>query len=134
MPSSVNIPAIALPWCCPTASQKARSMLVTFMALLPASSLPDLRHRRDDARDILRARQAVIAVLDHGQHHILGRQAMRQRKGGLPGHIGILRTLQDPNRTSDLDGAAEQQMIASLFDQRTRDRIRRAVALLRPPP
>src|SRR2546423_1161030 len=32
---------------------------------------PDLRNRRDDARDVLRARQTVIAILNHRQHHVI---------------------------------------------------------------
>ena len=69
----------------------------------------------------------MIAVLDHGQHHVLGRQPVRQRKRMLPWHIGVLRTLQDMHRTADLDRAAEQEMLAALLDQVAGDRVGVAV-------
>ena len=39
---------------------------------------PDLLDRGDDARDVLRARQTVIAILNHGQHHVIAGQPMHQ--------------------------------------------------------
>ena len=56
---------------------------------------------------------------------------MRQREGVPPRHVGILRALQDAHRAADLDGAAEQQMVAALLDQRPRDRI--GIAIVRRP-
>src|SRR6202035_2261259 len=84
---------------------------------------PHLRHRRDDPRDVLRPRQAVVAVLDHRQHHVIARQPLCQRERMLPWHVWILRALQDANRASDADGTAEQQMVAALLDQAACDRI-----------
>src|ERR1700704_4774015 len=82
-----------------------------------------LRDRRDDPRDILRARQAVIAVLDHRQYHVVGRQPMGQSEGVAPRHVRILRPLQDANWAADLDGAAKEQMVAAFLDQGAGDRI-----------
>src|SRR4051794_17509663 len=48
---------------------------------------PDLGHRGKNAGDVLRAREAVIAVLDHGQYDVVGWQAMGQRERVLPGHV-----------------------------------------------
>src|SRR5712672_3187481 len=87
----------------------------------------DLRHRGDDPRDVLWPRQAVIAVLDHGQHHVIARQPMCQREGVLPRYVRVLRTLQDANRAPHTDGAAEQQLIATLLDQCACERIRLAI-------
>ena len=53
----------------------------------------DFRDRGDDTRNVLRPRQPMVAVLDDGQHHVVGRQPMRQLKRMLPGHIRILRSL-----------------------------------------
>ena len=55
------------------------------------------------------------------------RQPVRQREGVLPRHVGVLRALQDANRAADLDGAAEQQMLAAVLDQRAGDRIGLAI-------
>src|SRR3954470_8101200 len=94
-----------------------------------------LSHRGKNARDVLWARQAVIAVLDHGEDDVVGRQAVRQCEGVLPRHVGILRALENSHRTAEIDGAAEHQVIAPLLDQVPRDRIGRAVAILgRPEP
>ena len=91
------------------------------------SSSFHLRHRRDHPRDVLRPRQTVIAVLDYRQHHVVHRQPMRQRERMPPWHIRVLRALQDANRAAHVDRAAEQQMVATLFDQLPRDRIRLAI-------
>ena len=88
---------------------------------------PSLGHGRHDPRDILRPRQTMVAVLDHGQHHVVARQPVRQREGVPPRHVGVLRALQDANRATHIDGAAEQQMVAAFLDQRARDRIGRAI-------
>jgi hypothetical protein len=101
--------------------------IVLFPIAAVANCSPHLRHDGDHPRDVPRPRQAVIAVLDHGQHHVVDRQPVSQRKRMLPRHVGILRALQDMHRAADLDGAAEQQMAAALFDQRARDRIRLAI-------
>ena len=45
----------------------------------------------------------MIAVLDHGEHDVVGRQAMRQREGVLPGHIRILRALEDADGTAEIE-------------------------------
>ena len=37
----------------------------------------------------------MVAVLDHGQHDVVGRQAVRQCKRVLPGYVGVLRALED---------------------------------------
>src|SRR6185312_11158970 len=110
-------------------------MASIFMALLPimvpCRSSPHLGHCRNDPRDILRARQAVIAVLDHGQHHIVARQPLRQREGVLPRHVRIPRALQNADWTPDLDGAAEYEMATAILDQGARDRV--GLAILRRP-
>src|SRR5580698_5856029 len=95
----------------------------TLLPQVEKEKLSYFRDRGDDPRDILRPRQTVIAILDHGQHHVFGGQPLRQRKRVPPRHIGILRALQDAYGTADLDGATEQQMVAALLDQRARDRI-----------
>src|SRR5437660_10652903 len=94
---------------------------------------PDLLYRGDDACNVLRPRQAMIAVLDHGQHDVVGWQPMRQRQGMLPGHIPVLGALQDAHRATDIDRAAQQQMVAALLDQGACDRIGRTVAIFRWP-
>src|ERR1700694_2959340 len=91
-----------------------RSLWIASRIITPASPTP--RPRRDDPRDVLRPRQAVIAVLDHGQHHVVNRQPLRQCERMSPWHVRILRALQDANRAAHLDGAAEQQMVAALLD------------------
>src|SRR3954469_11905075 len=104
MPSSVNNSAKALPLRRSTASQKARSIAVMIIGVSPrvlSNTSPDLGHGGKNARDVLRAGEAVIAVLDHGQHDVVGRQAVRQREGVLPGDVGILRALENA------DGATE---------------------------
>jgi hypothetical protein len=73
---------------------------------------PDLGHRGKNARDVLRAGETVIAVLDHGQHDVVGRQAMCQRERVLPGYIRILRALQDADGTAEIDGAAEHEVVS----------------------
>ncbi len=75
----------------------------------------------------------MVAVPDHGQHHVVGRQPMGQREGMLPGHVRVLAALQDVHRAPDIDGTTEQKMIAALLDQRSRDRIGRAVVIGRGP-
>src|SRR5262249_33443698 len=108
MPSSVKRAANALPSRRSTALQKVRSMASMFMAFLSCwINSPDLGDRPEQPRDVLRPRQAVIAVLDHGQHHVLRRQPVRQPQRMLPGHVLILRALQDANRASDIDGSSE---------------------------
>ena len=41
-----------------------------------ASKLP---HRRQQSLDVLRARQAVVAVLDQREHHVVVREARNTR-------------------------------------------------------
>src|SRR6185312_12758064 len=86
------------------------------LAFLPRSSLTDLRYRSDNPRNVLRTRQAMVAILDHGQHHVIGRKPVHQGEGVLPWHIRIFRALQDADGASGLDGAAKQQMLAAFLD------------------
>ncbi len=84
---------------------------------------PDLRHGGKNARDVLRAGEAVVAILDHGQHDVVSRQAVRQREGMLPGHVRVLGALQDANGAAEIDGTAEHEVVAPLLDQVPRNRI-----------
>ena len=65
----------------------------------------------------------MIAILDHRQNHVVSRQPVRQRKRMSPRNVRILRALQDPHRTSDLDRTTKQQMLAAFLDQAMGDRI-----------
>ena len=58
----------------------------------------------------------MIAILDHRQNHVVSRQPVRQRKRMSPRNVRILRALQDPHRTSDLDRTTKQQMLAAFLD------------------
>src|SRR5215468_6757816 len=99
----------------------------------PLASSPNLRDGGNDPGNILRPRQTVITVLDHGQHHVLRRKPLDQLERMLPGHIRILSALQDSDRTSNVDRTAEQKVVASFVDQVSGDRIGRTVAILRGP-
>src|SRR3954465_6369941 len=97
----------------------------------PDEGYSKLLNRRDDPRDVLRAGEAMVAILDHGEHHVVAGQPVRQREGMLPWHVRVLRALQDAHRAADLDCSAEQKVIAALLDQCARDRI--GLAILRWP-
>src|ERR1043166_9882591 len=81
----------------------------------------EFSHGRNEPVDVLRAREAVIAVLDEREHNVLARDARAQFSRMLPWHVGILHALQDANRAAGLNHAAEQKMLPSLLNQPARD-------------
>jgi hypothetical protein len=82
------------------------------------------RYGRNHSFDILRAGQPVIAVLDERQYDIVARKSCREIDRMLPGHVLIHDALENTNRTTGLNHATEQQMVATLLDQAARYRIR----------
>ena len=80
---------------------------------LPGSCSSELRHRRDQPLDVLRPRQAMVAVLHHREHHVVVREPRGQLDRVLPRHVGVLHALQDAHRAAGLDQAAEQEMLAA---------------------
>ncbi len=102
------------------ASQKMSESYLSFDAQLPRNdeSGSKLLHGRDQTRDVLRTRQAMIAVLNQSQHDIVLRQALRQFERMLPGHVRVLHALQNANRTPNFNGAAQHEVIAAVLDQR----------------
>src|SRR5262245_17756073 len=50
----------------------------------------EFRHRGDHPLDVLRPRQAVIAVLDQREHHVVPREPRRQLDRMLPRHVRVL--------------------------------------------
>src|SRR5436305_10662382 len=59
---------------CPSHAERSDAVVRATLALREASiewaSGLELRHRGDQPLDVLRPRQAVVAVLDQGQHHV----------------------------------------------------------------
>ena len=68
--------------------------------------------RRKQSLQILLARQAVIAILDKGQHGGVTREVFDKKRRPLPGHIRVLHALQDVHRRMGADRPAEQQVIS----------------------
>ncbi len=87
------------------------------------AQISKLRHRGEQPLDVLRTRQAVIAVLDQREHDVVAGEARRQLDRVPPGHVGILHALQDAHGTAGLDHAAEQEMLAAVLDQAAGDQI-----------
>src|SRR6187401_2401925 len=87
----------------------------------------ELPHHLDQPFQIFRPREAVVAVLDQGEHDIVLREARGQIDGVVPWDIWVLHTLQNAYRTPGLDHAAEQKVAAPLLDESSRDRIGFAV-------
>src|SRR6516225_5111768 len=86
------------------------------LALRASDDDSKLRHGPNKPLYIFRPRQAVIAVLDQRQHHVIAGKARDQRLGMLPRHIRILHALEDAHRAAGLDHPAQQQMIAAFLD------------------
>src|SRR5215813_8332845 len=82
-----------------------------------------LGHGRDQALDVLGARQAMVAVLHQREHDVVAGKASGQLDGVLPWHVGVLHALENPYRAAGLDHAVEQQVSASLLDQAAGDGI-----------
>src|SRR5262249_54531790 len=72
----------------------------------PRTTCSNLRHRREQPLDVLRARQAVVAVLDEREHDIIAREVRGELDGMLPRHVGVLDPLEDAYRTAGFDHAA----------------------------
>ena len=83
-----------------------------------------LGNRRNHPFDILRTRQPVIAILDQRQYDVIARKARRYFDRVLPGDVLIPHALEDANRATGLDHPAEQQVVAALLDQATRNEVR----------
>ena len=100
---------------------------VSFTKQLRLPLLLLLRHdafdRRDQAVEVLRPREPVIAVLDERQRDAVPRQMLDQLEGVPPGHVRVLHSLQDVDRAAGADRRAEQQMPAAVLDQAARDRV-----------
>ncbi len=82
-----------------------------------------LRHGGDQPLDVLRPRQAVVAVLHQSEHDVVARKARGELDRVLPRHVRVLHALQDAHRTAGLDHAAEQEMLTALLDQAAGDEI-----------
>ena len=76
----------------------------------------------------MRARLAVIAVLDERHLDILAAQQIDKIERMAPGHVGVAHALQDAHRQVEMQRATiAEQMVAALLDQMLGDRIRIAV-------
>ena len=58
----------------------------------------------EEEREILRAREAVLAILDEGEVHVgLGTaQKIDQGEGVAPGHVRVLHALENAHRTGGI--------------------------------
>jgi epoxyqueuosine reductase len=83
-----------------------------------------LRHRVQQPFDVLRPGQAMITVLDQGQHHVVAGKTRHQFDRVPPRHVGVLHALQDMHRATRLDQPAQQQMLAAFVNELPGDRIR----------
>src|SRR3954447_16902846 len=59
-------------------------------------------------RDVLRARQAVVAALDQGRLDIVRFEPVDQTEREAPGDVGIGCAMEEPHRAADRDWGAEQ--------------------------
>ena len=79
-----------------------------------------LAHRRQQPGDVLRPRQAVVAVLDQGEDHVLALDRLGQFQGVAPGHVGVGAALQDAHRDLDRHGLGAQDRPAGAVLQQGR--------------
>jgi hypothetical protein len=84
--------------------------------------------------DVFRTRQSMIAVLHEREHDIVLREAGNELHRVRIGNVRVLHPLQNANRATELDRLVEQEMLASVLDQRARDRIGRIAISGRPQP
>src|SRR5262249_44430695 len=70
-----------------------------------------------------RGEKGMAGGRDQLEHDIVAGNASGQLDGVVPGHVGILPSLEDPYRAAGLDHTVEQQVSASLLDETTGDRI-----------
>ena len=82
----------------------------------PVDLIGQAQRRRDHQLYVPRPRQAVVAILDQGEHHVVASKARHQLDRMPPRHIGVLHALQDMHRTARFDEPTHQQMIAALFE------------------
>ena len=68
--------------------------------------------------EILVARQAMVAVLDQGQHHRIAGEMFDERHGMLPRDVFVPHALQNMDGAMGPDRGAEEEMAPPLFDQR----------------
>jgi hypothetical protein len=59
----------------------------------------------------------VVAVLDQAHDDILRRKAFLQPQRNPMRHVPIVETVQQPHRRVDRDRTAQQQVLASVFDE-----------------
>ena len=90
-------------------------------AIAAAAVRPPARRQlldgRDQARDVGRRAEAMIAALHEGGDH-LGRLEMPgDLQGIFPRHVGIALAVQQPHRTRQRELLVEHEMIAAFLDQ-----------------
>jgi len=76
----------------------------------------------------------MVAVLDQGEHDVVLGKPRHQLDRMVPRHVRVLHALQDADRAAGLDHAAEEEMVASLLDERPRDQVRLVRVVRRPRP
>ena len=65
----------------------------------------------------------MIAILDQGQGHAIPGKMFDQGHGMRPRHVGILHALKNMHRRMRIQRRAQQEIAATILDQRARDRI-----------
>src|SRR5262249_58419702 len=98
----------------PGAARSAPGLLRRFAPRNDESKLFD---HMQQPLDVLRPREAMVAVLDQGEHHVVLGKSRGQLDRMSPRYVGILHALKDAHRAAGFDQAPEQKMITSLFDQ-----------------
>src|SRR4029453_4742809 len=76
-----------------------------------------------DRHDVAIARQAMIAVLDQGELRIGRTDRCEGLETVLPRHVGILIAMQDAQRTLKIYATTENEMLGTILDELSGDRI-----------
>src|SRR3954471_7498194 len=87
----------------------------------------EFSHCLDKPLQVLRAGEAMVAILDQRKHNVVLRETRGELDSVIPRYVRVLHALQNAHWAAGLDHAAEQKMIASLLDQTARDRIGLAI-------
>src|SRR5476649_1812103 len=77
----------------------------------------ELFDRRDQAGNVGRRAEAMIAVLDEGGDHLRCPEMMGDLERIFPRHVGIALAVQQAYRTGQRERLVEQEVIAALLDQ-----------------
>ena len=75
------------------------------------------KDRRLHPRDVLWARQPMVAVAHQSEHDIVGRQEFHEFERVTIGDVGIGHALQDMHRATSFDDARQHAVEAAVLDQ-----------------